>query len=83
MDLIAELASCDLTSAERKWRRMYEDAGFWMKSAFTSADMLRAMALAGELSGGLLGFAAGTGFLAAMTAGAGKSAKGERAARSG
>lgn len=68
MDLLAELSSSDLGGAERKWRRMYDDAGFWMKSAFTSGDMIRAMALAGELSGGLLAFAAATGFFAAMTA---------------
>lgn len=69
MDLIAELASCDLGGAGRRWRRMYDDAGFWMKSAFTSEDVMHAMALAGEKTGGLLGFAAGTGFLAAMRAG--------------
>ena len=68
MDLLAELSSVDLGGAERKWRRMYPDAGFWMKSAFTSRDILRAMSLAGEFSGGLLGFAAATGLFAAMRA---------------
>lgn len=67
MDLLSELSSADLGGAERKWRRMYDDAGFWMKSAFTSADMIRAMALGGELSGGLLALAAATGFFGAMT----------------
>ena len=67
MDLLSELSSADLGGAERKWRRMYDDAGFWMKSAFTSADMIRAMALGGELSGGLLALAAATGFFGART----------------
>ena len=83
MDLISELACCDLSSAERKWRRMYDDAGFWMKSAFTSEDVLRALALAGEMSGGLLGFAAGTGLTAAMLPGVTRTEKREKAAKSG
>ena len=66
MDLIAELAGAELGTAARRWRRMYEDAGFWMKSAFTSGDMIRAMALAGETAGGLLGFASATGVFDAM-----------------
>lgn len=68
MDLLSELSSLDPGTAGRTWRRMYDDAGFWMKSAFTSRDLLRAMSLAGELAGGLLGFAAATGFFAAMRA---------------
>ena len=66
LDLIAELAGAELGTSARRWRRMYEDAGFWMKSAFTSGDMIRAMALAGETAGGLLGFASATGVFDAM-----------------
>lgn len=66
LDLIAELAGAELGTSARRWRRMYDDAGFWMKSAFTSGDMIRAMALAGETAGGLLGFASATGVFDAM-----------------
>lgn len=66
LDLIAELAGAELGTSARRWRRMYEDAAFWMKSAFTSGDMIRAMALAGETAGGLLGFASATGVFDAM-----------------
>ena len=66
LDLIAELAGAELGTSARRWRRMYDDAGFWMKSAFTSGDMIRAMALAGETAGGLFGFASATGVFDAM-----------------
>lgn len=68
MDLLAELPVQELRSTERKWRRIYDDAGYWLKSALTARDVMRAMSLAGELSGGLLQYAATTGFLAVMTA---------------
>lgn len=68
MDLLAELPMQELRSCERKWRRIYDDAGYWLKSAITARDVMRAMSLAGELSGGLLQYAATTGFLAVMTA---------------
>lgn len=69
MDLLAELSVQDMRAAERRWRRIYDDAGYWLKSAVTARDVLDAMSLAGELSGGLLGYAAATGFLSVMTAG--------------
>ena len=66
MDLLSALSSTDLGGRERRWRRMYADAGFWLKKAFTARDMLRAMELAGEMSGGLLGYMSATGLFAAM-----------------
>ena len=66
MDLLSALSSTDLGGRERRWRRMYADAGFWLNKAFTARDMLRAMELAGEMSGGLLGYMSATGLFAAM-----------------
>ena len=59
-------AICSVVMGSERWRRMYADAGFWLKKAFTARDMLRAMELAGEMSGGLLGYMSATGLFAAM-----------------
>ncbi len=61
-DLINRLGATDVHSAQRQWRRLYPDAGYWMKSALTSRRMTEALALAGLVSDGLLGYAARTGF---------------------
>ena len=55
-------------SAERRWRRTYEDAGWFLRGALTARDMTDAMVLAGGVSGGLLHHMFSTGFLDAMTA---------------
>ncbi|MEG1528766.1 MAG: hypothetical protein RR405_00295 [Clostridia bacterium] len=62
MDLLERLSGCELHSAQRFWRRIYPDAGFWLKSALSARDILTVLALVGQFSGGLLGFAAATGF---------------------
>lgn len=71
LDLLERLSGLDLRSSERRWRRLYEDAGYWLKSALTARDMMRAMALAGELVTGLLNYAVGTGFFRRLTGGEG------------
>lgn len=72
LDLLERLSGLDLRSSERRWRRLYEDAGYWLKSALTARDMLRAMALAGELGTGLLNYAVGAGFFRRLTGGEGR-----------
>lgn len=62
-DLIGILNSIDLEKSQRKWRRLYEDAGFWLKENFTTKELLSSMALCGEISGGLLGYAKASGAL--------------------
>ena len=68
LDLIEKLSAIDLVSAERRWRRTYEDAGWFLRGALTARDMTDAMVLAGGVSGGLLHHMFSTGFLDAMTA---------------
>lgn len=68
VDLLEKLSGIDLRSSERRWRRLYDDAGYWLKSAVTARDVMRAMALAGETCGGLLHYAAATGFCERMLA---------------
>ena len=63
MDLLDKLESANLRSVSRTWRRIYEDAGFWLKSELTTDDMLFAMRLAGYLSDNLLGYAYAIGML--------------------
>lgn len=68
VDLLEKLSGIDLRSCERRWRRLYDDAGYWLKGAVTARDVMRAMALAGETCGGLLHYAAATGFCERMLA---------------
>lgn len=62
-DLIGILDSIDLEKSQRRWRRLYEDAGFWLKENFTTKELLSIMALCGEISGGILGYAKASGAL--------------------
>lgn len=62
-DLIGILNSIELEKSQRRWRRLYEDAGFWLKENFTTKELLSSMALCGEISGGLLGYAKASGAL--------------------
>lgn len=62
MDLLERLSGADMHSTQRYWRRIYPDAGYWLKETLTSRDLIKALALAGELTDGLLGYAAATGF---------------------
>lgn len=68
LDLFDKLAVGDMRSVERRWRRMYDDAGYWLKSALTARDVLGAIALAGEECEGLLAYITATGFCEGMTA---------------
>ena len=63
LDFIDRLSAIDLAAAERKWRRTYDDAGFFLRGAVTAREVTEAMSLAGAVSGGLLHYAATTGFL--------------------
>lgn len=64
LDLLDKLSGIDMHTTQRFWRRLYPDAGYWLKSTLNADMMLNALALAGELSDGLLGFASASGFTA-------------------
>ena len=63
MDLIDKLGGASLKPSARTWRRIYDDAGFWLKSELTAKDMFSAMRLAGSISDNLLGYAYAIGAL--------------------
>lgn len=63
MDLLDKLGGIDIRASQRFWRRLYPDAGYWLKSELSVRDMLEALTLAGALSDGLLGFAFASGVL--------------------
>ena len=63
LDLLDKLRSVDFHSAQKKWRRLYPDAGYWLKSAFTSNSLLTAMRLSAEIGNGLLRYIAESGFV--------------------
>ena len=64
MDLLEKLGGIDMRAAQRFWRRLYPDAGYWLKSEVSVKDMLEALTLAGALSDGLTGYAFASGALA-------------------
>lgn len=64
MDLLEKLKGIDFHTAQKRWRRMYNDAGYWLKSAMNAAEVLRALKLAAEIGDGLLRYIAETGFTA-------------------
>ncbi len=63
LDLLGCLDKINYSVGQRRWRRLYDDAGFWLKENFSSKELLSIMALAGEMSKGLLGYAKATGAL--------------------
>ena len=63
-DLLDKLGSIDFRTAQRFWRRLYPDAGYWLKSEITCRDLLSGLTLAGSLSESLLGFAYASGVTA-------------------
>ncbi len=69
MDLLERLEGQKQRSCQRFWRRLYPDAGYWLKSEVTRADMLGAMSLAGAFSDSLLGYAFASGITARFRAG--------------
>ena len=62
LDLLEKLRAVDFHSAQKKWRRLYSDAGYWLKGAFTTKSLLTALRLSAEISHGLLRFIAESGF---------------------
>ncbi len=62
LDLLDRLKTVDFGSADKKWRRLYSDAGYWLKSAFTARSLLRATALSAEIGNGLLRYVGETGY---------------------
>lgn len=63
MELLDKIGGAHSHSAERNWRRIYDDAGFWLKSELSAHDIMTAMRLAGLLSDNLLGYAYAVGML--------------------
>lgn len=53
-DLLADVLRPDLTKATRTWRRLYRDAGYWVKGYVTAAKLFRLLSLSAELSEGLI-----------------------------
>ncbi len=66
MDLLDKLSGIDVRTTQRFWRRLYPDAGYWLKSELSQRAVLNALSLAGELSDNLLGYAYSTGFTEAF-----------------
>ena len=62
LDLLDKLKGVDFHSAQKRWRRIYPDAGYWLKSAFTTKSLLTAMKLSAEIGHGLLRYIAESGF---------------------
>lgn len=63
MDLLDRLSGIDMHSMQRFWRRLYPDAGYWLKGEITTDAMLKCMSLAGSMSDNLLGFAYASGVM--------------------
>lgn len=62
-DLLEKLGSLNAQKCERVWRRIYDDAGYFLKSAITAKDLKEAVFLAGSVSDNLLGYAYASGIL--------------------
>ncbi|MCQ2602756.1 MAG: hypothetical protein MJ193_02385, partial [Clostridia bacterium] len=56
-------ASLDVRKSERRWRRLYPDAGYWISKAFDTDTLLLALKLSGEIGNGLFRYICETGFL--------------------
>ncbi len=69
MDLLERLSGLDSHKRQRFWRRLYPDAGYWLKSEVTVDELMKAMTLAGAFSDSLLGFAFASGITARLSAG--------------
>lgn len=62
-EMYERLDGMDLPAVAKFWRRLYDDAGFWLKRYASSDELFKVMALASELSeGGLLKYVKRTGF---------------------
>lgn len=63
-ELYGKLNDLDLTSISRFWRRLYDDAGFWLKGYVNSATLLRYLSIsAGLADDSLLKYIKRLGFL--------------------
>ncbi|MCM1306793.1 MAG: hypothetical protein NC037_04515 [Bacteroides sp.] len=62
-DLLDKLGSIDFHTAQRFWRRLYPDAGYWLKGEITCRNLTDCLTLAGYGSDNLLGFAYASGIL--------------------
>lgn len=62
-DLLDKLGSIDFHKSQRFWRRLYPDAGYWLKGEITCRNLTDSLMLAGHESGSLLGFAYASGIL--------------------
>ena len=69
MDLLGKLDGLNSLGRQRFWRRLYPDAGYWLKSEVTICELMSAMTLAGAFSDSLLGLAFASGILARFGAG--------------
>lgn len=63
MDLLEKTANIDVHGMQRFWRRLYGDAGYWLKSELSVKQLLKALSLAGAVSDNLLGYAYAGGIL--------------------
>lgn len=62
-EMYERLDGMDLSTVARFWRRLYDDAGFWLKRYASSDELFGVLSLASELSeGGLLKYIKRTGF---------------------
>lgn len=64
MDLLDKLSGIDIHSMQRFWRRLYPDAGYWLKGEISADAMLKCLTLAGAKSDSLLGYAYASGVMA-------------------
>ena len=62
LDLLEKLRAVDFHSAQKRWRRIYPDAGYWLKGAFTTKLLYTAMRLSAEIGHGLLRYILESGF---------------------
>lgn len=49
-ELYSRLDGLDMSGLTRFWRRLYDDAGFWLKDFIGNASLMRYLSLAAELS---------------------------------
>lgn len=62
-EMFEKLDGLDLAGFARFWRRLYDDAGYWLKRFSSGKELLKILSLASELgSDGLLKYVKRTGF---------------------
>lgn len=64
LDLLERLRAIDMHAVQKRWRRIYPDAGYWLQKAFTSKILINALRLSSEIGYGLLRYICETGFAA-------------------